>query len=307
MSKAPNNIKLLNSLFTTGSQPVQVLEESVIGLGINRLKFKVILQEKDVVNNNRRTYSEQVLKEIVRQLAPKATERKLLAELDHPFTLTSDINEKLKRTSTIALDKACLLITDLSFDGKYIVATCETLTTPSGLLLYALIKDKVTFGFSLRALGKVNQRPDGVIEVLLQDLKAITFDVVANPSHSNALITEFLNESESISDTIRSLKVIRENVNETLLEGDVMYSLYNNQTPEILTECYFTGSTPKYISKDLGEEAVEVLMESSFIGGMESSPEKYCFGNTCVIGTIEETISYLMDVSNNNKIVGFKY
>lgn len=306
MSKTPN-IKLLNSLFTANSAGVTILEESVVGLGVNRLKFKVILQEKDVVNNNRRTYSEQVLMEIVRQLAPKATERKLLAELDHPFTLTSDVNEKLKRTSTISLDKSCLLITDLSYDGKFIVATCETLTTPSGMILYSLIKDKVTFGFSLRALGQVNTRPDGIIEVLLNGLKAITFDVVANPSHSNALITEFLNESESIGDYINSLKSLRSSVNEAILEGDVMYSLYNNSTPEVLTESYFTGNSPKYISKDLGSAALEVLMESEFIGGTENTPEKYCFGNTCVIGTIEETISYLMEVSNNNKIVGFKY
>ena len=165
MSKAPN-IKFLDTLFQVDSKNISVLEESTIGIGVSRIKFKAILQERDVINNNKRSYSEQILKLIVAQLGPKATERKLISEIDHPFATSDNDYEKLKRTSTISLDRACILFTKLEFDGKYIIAECETLTTPKGMIIYSLIKDKVVFGFSLRALGRTKQNPDGTIEVL---------------------------------------------------------------------------------------------------------------------------------------------
>lgn len=309
MSKNPHtsNINLLGNSFLIDPSKITILEETSLGFGSNRVKFRAILQEKDVVNNNRRKYSDLILMEIVKQLGPKATERKLIAELDHPFATSDNDYEKLKRTSTISLDRACILFTKLEFDGKYIIAECETLTTPKGMLIYSLIKDKVVFGFSLRALGRTKQNPDGTIEVLLDGFKPITFDAVSNPSHSNALITEFITESE-IGNAIKSLRIIKDEINEVSLEENFMYSLTNNKTPEILSECYFVGDAPKYIDKSLGKEAIDVIMESEeFNPGGFNTPEKYCIGNTCVLGTIEESISYFMSMKDNNKIIGFKF
>lgn len=310
MSKNPytSGINLLGSNFLIEPSKVSILEETSIGFGVNRVKFRAILQERDVVNNNRRKYDEKILLEIVRQLGPKATERKLIAEIDHPFATSDDQYEKLKRTSTISLDRACLLFTKLEYDGKYIIAECETLTTPKGMIIYSLIKDKVVFGFSLRALGKTKQNPDGTIEVLIDGFKAVTFDVVSNPSHSNALITEFITESD-IGNAIKTLRTIKNEVNEITLEESYIHALTNNNTPELLMESYFIGDAPKYIDKGLGKEALDVIMESTEmgIGGSGGSPEKYCIGNTCVIGTIEESISYFLSMKDNNKIVGFKF
>ena len=210
MSKAPHSqIKHLVTPFQIDSKKVQILEESSIGIGVNRIKFKAILQERDVVNNNKRTYSENILKMIVAQLGPKATERKLLAELDHPISDSSDKLTQLKRTATISLKEACVVITKLEYDGRYIVAICETLTTPAGMIVYSLLKDKVVFGFSLRALGSTINNPNGTITVMEDGFKAITFDVVSNPSHSNAVITEIINESNDLSSVINSLKSLR--------------------------------------------------------------------------------------------------
>lgn len=310
MSKNPytSNINLLGSNFLIDPSKVTIIEETSLGFGSNRLKFRAILQEKDVVNNNKRKYSDIILMEIVRQLGPKATERKLISEIDHPFATSDNDYEKLKRTSTISLDRACILFTKLEFDGKYIIAECETLTTPKGMIIYSLIKDKVVFGFSLRALGRTKQNPDGTIEVLQDGFKPITFDVVSNPSHSNALITEFITESE-IANTINTLRTIKSEMNEIALEEGYMYSLTNNKTPEILNECYFVGDAPRHIDKSLGKEALDVIMESEDFnpGGISNSPEKYCIGNTCVLGTIEESISYFMSMKDNNKIIGFKF
>lgn len=300
MSKNP--LKSVNTPFRLDSKNITILEESTIGIGINRIKFKAILQERDVINNNKRTYSENILKMIVLQLGPKATQRQLVAELDHPISDSTDKMTQLKRTATISLKEACIVFTKLEYDGKYIVATCETLTTPAGMTVYALLKDKVQFGFSLRALGSVAQNPNGTITVLEDGFKAITFDVVSNPSHSNAVITEILTEGYDYNSVIKSLKSIRNTSNEVILTESNMKLLTNNATPEILTETYFIGNDVKRIEKDLDAGALEVIMESE---GLDL--KDYSFNNTVVAGTIEETISYITNMSNSNKIIGFKF
>ena len=304
MSKAPHSqIKHLVTPFQIDSKKVQILEESSIGIGVNRIKFKAILQERDVVNNNKRTYSENILKMIVAQLGPKATERKLLAELDHPISDSSDKFTQLKRTATISLKEACVVITKLEYDGRYIVAECETLTTPAGLIVYSLLKDKAIFGFSLRALGSVQNNPNGTISVMEDGFKAITFDVVSNPSHSNAVITEILSESEDLASVIKSLKSLRDSVNEISLTESTFKLLANNPTPQILEEAYFIGGVAKHIDKNISEGALQVIMESE---GLTDSKD-YSLNNTVINGTIEEAISYFTDMSTSNKIIGFKW
>lgn len=298
------NIKYINSQFSVIPSSLSILEETSIGLGINKIRMKVILQERDVVNNNRRTYDGAILQLIVNELGPKATARKLIAELDHPIQRVDDINERMKRTATLSLDRACLLFTKLEYDGRYIHAECETLTTQKGQILYALIKDKVMFGFSLRALGETVQNPDGTIRVLIKNFKPITFDVVSMPSHSNAVVTEFLNESE-ISSAISAMRNIKNSVNEVDFNNTKVASMIlENSTPELLESTYFVGDNVKLISNDLSPEARSVILESTE-EFQQNNYNKYCFGNTCILGTLEESMTYLMGIQNT-KIIGFK-
>lgn len=307
MSKNPHNkISHLITPFQMDPKSIKILEESTIGIGVNRIKFKAILQERDVINNNKRTYSENILRMIVAQLGPKATERKLLAELDHPISDSSDKFTQLKRTATISLKEACIVITKLEFDGRYIVAECETLTTPAGMIIYSLLKDKVVFGFSLRALGSTQQNPNGTITVMEDGFKAITFDAVSNPSHSNAIITEILSESTDLASIIKSLKQVRDEVNEINITESTLKLLSNNPTPEILQESYFIGGVAKYIDKNITEQALEVIMESEGVIGTTNAKD-YSLNNTVINGTIEEAISYFTNMSNSNKIIGFKW
>ena len=301
MSKAPN-VRHLMTPFQVDSKSINILEESTIGIGVNRIKFKAILQERDVINNNKRSYSENILRMIVAQLGPKATERKLLAELDHPISDSSDKMTQLKRTATISLKEACILITKLEYDGRYIVSEFETLTTQSGLIVYSLLKDKVVFGFSLRALGATQTLPNGTITVMEDGFKAITFDVVSNPSHSNAVITEIISEN-NYSAIIKDLKSLGESVNEFTLNESSEGLFFSNSTPEILQEAYFVGNVAKIINKDVSVGALDVIMESE---GLINSKD-YSYGNTVVEGTLEEAISYFTNISDSNKIIGFKW
>ena len=250
------------------SMDVQLLEESTFG-GEQRIKFKAKLQEEGVTNNNGRAYTDEVLQTIVNQLAPKASERKLLGELDHPSP-QGGTAAKMKRSSTISLKDSCVLYTKLEYDGKFITAECETLTNRSGMDFYRLLKDKVTIGFSLRAFGGSTKSPTGVTMVSPVGLKALTFDVVSNPSHSSAVIYEFINES---TDPLMLVKELKDHKNE-------------------ITEIIMESSGNGYAQFNLdGEEVCACSIDGS-----------------CIEGTIEESIDYLIDLSlSKNTIKSFSF
>lgn len=177
---------------------IEILEEST-KFNDYKIKFRAKLQESGTVNNNKRIYPRETLEQVYIQLKEKATSRKLVGEMDHPQP-QGDQAAKVKRSSTLSLDRACILITGLDWDGNSIYGICETLSNAKGRDLYALLKDKVTIGFSLRAFGETKTRSDGIIEVLPKGLKSICYDVVANPSHDSSVILEFLNENQTIND-----------------------------------------------------------------------------------------------------------
>ncbi len=262
------------SIFEAGD--ITLLQESDLGnTGLKKIRFKAKLQEKDVVNNNNRRYSDAALRVITGQLAPKATERKLLGEMDHP-TPQGDDRAKLKRSSTISLKEACVLYTNISYDGKFIIGECETITGGRGPDMFNYLRDRVVFGFSLRAFGSTSQTNDGIIEVLPNNLKALTFDVVSNPSHSNSVITEILNENSQPANTLELIKMLEEvkaMSNEMLLtenENGILVPM---------------SAMAKGISTGLLEESQTICD---------------CIGDACLSGTIEESIDFLLKQTSTN-------
>jgi hypothetical protein len=193
----------INSIYESVYIPqIQILEES--SNSNPKIKFKARLQEADVVNNNNRVYPADTLMTVVQQLQPKANTRMLVGEMDHP-TPQGDDAAKLKRSSTLSLDNACVLYTRLEFDGKYVIADCETLSNAKGKDLFHLIQDKVAVGFSLRAFGGTVVDPiTKVQKVQSKSIKSLTYDVVGNPSHGNSVIIEFLSEGSEFD--IRTLQ-----------------------------------------------------------------------------------------------------
>jgi hypothetical protein len=240
---------------------VQLIEESVLPGGQYKCVFRAKLQEADVVNNNKRVYPAETLQQVYVQLKEKATSRKLIGELDHPQP-QGDQASKVKRSSTISLEQACFLIRELEWDGNAIYGTCETLSNRAGMDLYALLKDQVTVGFSLRAFGETRRRPDGITEVLAKGLKALTYDCVSNPSHDSSVILNMLQESEDANELVRDLKT-------NILEES-----------EKISERKQAG---------LIEEADLTNQLSENIGG------KVCIGNICSIAPLEEAVDYILD------------
>jgi len=250
---------------------IQILEENTIpGTRENRLIFRAVLQEANVVNNNKRMYPPETLQKIVEQLKDKALERKLLGELDHPQP-QGDTSAKMKRSSTILLQNVCILFRKLDYvDGK-IYAECETINTPSGRIVRDLLNDKISFGFSLRAFGSTENR-SGITVVLADDIKALTFDVVANPSHNTAVIQEFLSESEEQS--------AKEQLKELIQEmSEYKTSLEKEVHSEIIEE-----SKALFDSiRDAGKEA-----RDGMIG-------QVCVNGICMARPLTESIDYLIE------------
>jgi hypothetical protein len=250
---------------------VELIEESVTPSGQYKMVFRAKLQEADVTNNNRRVYPAETLQQVYIQLKDKARARKLVGELDHPQP-QGDQASKIKRSSTISLERSCILIRELEWDGTAIYGVCETLSNRSGLDAYGLLKDNVTVGFSLRAFGETRKRPDGITEVLANGIKALTYDMVANPSHDSSVIIDFISESEDINALVQGLQ------NEIIEESALAANRVNQESNKTLLE----------------ESALTAQLS-------ENLAEPICLGNICSIAPLEEAIEYIIDniVSNN--------
>ena len=244
---------------------VEILEESLVPGGTSKLIFRAILQEAEVVNNNKRVYPAETLMAVVQQLRVKAQERKLLGELDHPQP-QGDNKAKLKRSSTILLGNVCVLFRKLDFiDGK-IIAECETLSNAAGMDLYNLLKDNAVIGFSLRAFGETRERGSGIVEVLANGLKALTFDVVANPSHDTAVITEFLTEGSGMTEKELMSELVEE-------MSSFKLGMSREKSSMVLEEA-------QALFKDIKPKIKE--------------NDQICINGICMRGPIEETVDYLI-------------
>jgi len=252
------------------STDINILEESVTPGGQYKCVFRAKLQEADVVNNNKRVYPADTLESVYNQLKEKAVARKLVGELDHPQP-SGDQASKIKRSSTISLERACILITDVEFDGTALYGICETLSNRAGMDLYCLLKDGVTIGFSLRAFGETKNKGGGVVEVTANGIRALTYDVVANPSHDSSIITEMISENDDARAIINELKL------EVLEERSNM-------------------------------QAAGMLLEENGFSGLsaqinENTPQKVCIGNICTVAPLEEAIEYLVGELVNDKSI----
>lgn len=199
---------------------LEIIKEERHVNGVDKLIYKQRLQTADEVNGNARLYSMPICKSIVEALKPKAKNRSLLQEMDHPM-ITGDTNAQKKRAIVVEIKNCGSLIRDIRMEGKDIVAEVETLSAYHGPALRDLIsKDKVNIGNSLRMFGKLqpHSKMKDINEVVFP-IRPITYDTVSNPSHKSARVISFLTENETIRilSSDQDDSVIQESV-ELLLE-----------------------------------------------------------------------------------------
>lgn len=135
-------------------------------------------------------------------------------------------------SSTVEFDDACIKIVDLWWEGYDVMGKVQVIKGhPSGDKLLALLENEVKIGISSRALGTTMPASStekyshyGDVEVVGDDLKLITWDIVTNPStHGAFMVTEQL-MTESINN--------RANVDfvsyiPSILDNKLMYFLNN--------------------------------------------------------------------------------
>ena len=138
------------------------------------MKVRGIFSEAEKKNGNGRIYSKDLLMREVKKLQPILAERRLCGELDHP-------NDEIVHLANVSH-----IITNLQMEGNTLVGEAEFLNTPSGKILQALAEAGVRIGISSRATGSVEHDMKEDAYMVQDNLRMITWDMVADPSCQNA-------------------------------------------------------------------------------------------------------------------------
>lgn len=152
-------------------QPLQILSE---GKSSKTMRVRGIFSEADRKNGNGRIYARNLLVREAQKLQPMISERRLCGELDHP----SD--------EVVHLANVSHIITGLTMEGNKLIGEAEFLDTPSGRILQELCKAGVRIGISSRATGSVEFDMKEDAYRVQDNLKMITWDMVADPSCQTA-------------------------------------------------------------------------------------------------------------------------
>lgn len=250
-----NNFEFLFELTNVvNTSEMTIMEATKLKDGRPKYKMKTRLQEAETVNNNKRIYSTAICESIVHQLNPKAVNNSLLMEIDHPmFTAASANPEKAKaRAAIIEINNCAAVIRKIMFENGQIIGIIETLSGFKGPDLANIINDGVNIGFSLRALGSVNNE-NGILKVQAP-IAPITFDVVSNPSHANARVMSFIPESD-ISTLSKCEGIMFESSQE---EYNLLEQLDNISRPDSSLE------VKSFIDKVIAEQVANQLTNMTF-------------------------------------------
>ena len=200
MSKKHNNNNNFFFIFETTSQPtfssdINIIEESENPDGSAKVVFETRLQTANERNANKRFYSTRICETIVRQLSTKAKQGSLMMEVDHPMFISESTETLKKRAAIVEINNCAAKLRKIYMKGNDVIGEVESLSGFKGPDFANLVsRDHVNIGFSLRALGSVEPMHDGTLMVK-EPIKAITYDIVSNPSHTSARILKFLPES----------------------------------------------------------------------------------------------------------------
>lgn len=155
----------------------EILKEDVEIGGVKTKKLRGPLSEGDVENRNKRVYPKNLLEREVERLLPDIQSRQVIGELDHPDDLK------------IHLDRVSHVVTEAAWDGNKLMGTIEILPhTDAGRNLLGLVNSGIKLGISSRGMGSVKMDGNGN-GIVQEDLKLITWDVVAQPSNYSSWLS----------------------------------------------------------------------------------------------------------------------
>lgn len=156
---------------SNGFTPIVVLKE---GKGNGPLKVRGVFSQADRKNGNGRVYPKSLIEREIKKLQPLIKERRLTGEIDHPDT---DI---------VSLKNVSHVITNLYMEGNDVIGEAEVLPTAAGKTLGQLLEAGVRIGISSRGTGGLEYDIKQEAHVVQDNLKMVTWDMVADPSCQDA-------------------------------------------------------------------------------------------------------------------------
>jgi len=176
------------SKFIAESSIIQ--EANIVKMEPKKAIFRMILQTCDEVNQNRRLYPRKVLSKAIENCKPRMKTRSLYGETDHPLPQGNETYDGIRQT-TVLLKEVSHIITDYEWNGNKLIGQLETTNTHNGKDMMGLLKDKCGIGISMRGMASLES--EGDVNIVQDPLYIITFDLVSNPSHAQARVTDFEN------------------------------------------------------------------------------------------------------------------
>lgn len=171
---------------TADIHDLSVITEAKDENGDKSYYIEGIYMQAEVLNGNNRIYPKRVLSEAVDKLQIEITKNKLLGELNHPDTNSSQINP----------DRACIKIQKLYQEGNNVMGRAKVMKSlPCGQIVHGLLSEGVTLGVSSRGFGSVKRDKSGVA-IVESPLVLKTVDVVTEPSAPDAYMTAIMENRE---------------------------------------------------------------------------------------------------------------
>lgn len=227
---------------------MQLVEKSVHSLlSQDGKSLSGLFAELGKLNQNGRIYPDNIYEQAYEELIPKIKEKRLCGELDHPLDY-----DEIRLSNVSHAITECYILEDEGV--KKVYGTVELLDTPAGLIAQALVKAGIPLGISSRGIGSTRQVRDG-LEVT--QLKLITYDLVAEPSFANAILTP--DKSNGLSESLNYIES-KLPLNESL-ETQSVRGMIANIRESLLTRK--TDPVEEVDIKQLEIDSLKELLESS--------------------------------------------
>ena len=171
------------SAFITESPIFQ--EAKIVKTEPGKAIFRMVMQTVDELNQNKRIYPSQVMKEAMRDVEPRMSRRAFFGELDHPTPKGNDQFDAIRQT-TVMLKDASHIIRSYDFQGKNLMGELETSSTPNGAILLGHLRDRAGVGLSMRGMAELDRQESQ--NIVKAPLMVVAYDAVSLPSHSAAVV-----------------------------------------------------------------------------------------------------------------------
>lgn len=133
--------------------------------------------QTEVKNRNGRLYERNMMEPVIEKYVVESVKNnRAFGELNHPAG------------PSINLDRVCILIKELKWNGNDVIGKALVTETPMGEVVKGLLASGAQLGVSTRGMGELKKRDDGVMVVAPGYYLATAADVVADPSAPNAFV-----------------------------------------------------------------------------------------------------------------------